>query len=182
MKKTPSWKYSGLCSYMQVWTPVSKFIYLFYFMKRHNLLSVVLHIAPHKGPCVWEACSPGNGVVPSLCSLLASRRPLPVFFRPNWRCRSSWPRVWQLASCPAPSPHQLCAQWQLTHWLCATRWAPPLSSRPHSWALHCSGLPRGLCGPLTPLSSSPLTKDLPNLLVEPPPLPFLLPLLIQDPL
>lgn len=84
----------------------------------------------------------------------------PVFSRPNWPCRSSWPRAWQLASCPAPSPHQLCARWQLTHWLCATQWAPPPSSRPPSWALHCFGLPRGRCGPHTHPSSFLLTKDL----------------------
>lgn len=79
--------------------------------------------------------------------------------RPNWLCRSSWPKLWQLASCPAPSPSPLCAQWPPTPWLCATQWAPPPSSRPPSWALHCSGLPQGRCGPHTPPSSSPLTED-----------------------
>ena len=85
--------------------------------------------------------------------------PPPVFSRPNWPCRSSWPRAWQLASCPTPSPNQLCAQWQLTHWLCATLWAPLPSSRPPSWALHCFGLPLVRCGPHTRQSSSPPTKD-----------------------
>lgn len=103
---------------------------------------------------------PGGGALPYLSSYSLLTIAPPVFSRPNWPCRSSWPRVWQLASCPAPSPHQLCAQWRLTHWLCATQWAPLPSSRPPSWALHCSGLPQGHCGPHTHPSSFLLTKDL----------------------
>lgn len=106
---------------------------------------------------------PSKGALPSLCSslfsLLLTVAP-PVFSRPNWPCRSSWPRVWQLASCPAPSPHQLCARWQPTHWLYAIQWAPPPSSRPPSLAPHCFGLPQGRCGPHTHPSSFLLTKDL----------------------
>lgn len=96
----------------------------------------------------------------------------PVFSRPNWPCRSSWPRAWQLASCPAPSPHQLCARWQLTHWLYVTQWAPPPSSRPPSLAPHCFGLPRGRCGPHTRPSSFLLTKDLTSFPFDLHPCPF----------
>lgn len=127
--------------------------------------------------CLWQSNTPGcmckplwqhvwpAGVFCPLCPVwpLCPRCPLtlapPVFSRPNWPCRSSWPRLWQLASCPVPSPSQLCARWPPTHWLCATQWAPPPSSRPPSWAQHCSGLLRGHCGPHTPPSSSPLTED-----------------------
>lgn len=109
---------------------------------------------------VQETCLLMKHTLPSLCSSLTSHhRPHPVFSRPNWPCRSSWPRAWQLASCPAPSPHQLCAQWQLTRWRCATQWAPPPSSRPHSWAPHCFGPPQGRCGPHTHPSSSPPIRD-----------------------
>lgn len=167
--------------FMQVWTPVDKFISILHVKRsKYNLLRGVLHIPSlqlsvwTKGQCFRETCLPDHCcVLPSLCPSLASyRSPIPVFSRPNWPCRSSWPRVWLLASCPAPSPHQLCAQWLLTRWLCATRWAPPPSSRPHSWALHCSGLLRGRCGPRTHPSSSPLIKDLTGIPVKLWPCPF----------
>lgn len=113
-----------------------------------------------QGPWVWGTCLLVKHICPPCVLLSRLTSTPPVFSRPNWPCRSSWPRAWQLASCPAPLPHQLCAQWQLTHWLCATQWAPPPSSRPHSWALHCFGLLRGRCGPHTHPSSSPPTRDL----------------------
>ena len=123
----------------------------------------------NNGEWAGEACFQVQVLCPH-CALLIV--PPPVFSRPSWPCRSSWPRAWRLASCPAPSPSQPCAQWRLTRWLCATQWAPPPSSRPPSWALHCFDLLRGHCGPHTHPSSSPPTKDLTHFSFELHPCPF----------
>lgn len=144
---------------MSAWSKLSGIQFCLVFSM--NMYSSASTMCANKGHEFGKrVCSLNILCPPCILLSLLTITPPPVFTRPNWPCRSSWPRAWQLASCPAPSPRQLCAQWQLTRWLCAIQWAPPPSSRPHSWAQHCFGLPRGHCGPHTHPSSSPPTRDL----------------------